>query len=215
MGILRRDCPHCLTASVAFSISHSYLLPGQQSVYGNVGVCAACHKPLGFLARNPRNGFSPHQAQGNIEPDMIVVGQWPSVVAPIAPPHTPVAIARRFVEGEEAFARGSWNAAVAMYRSALDIATKALPDVPVRQSFFQRLQWLHDNHRITPDMKDWADHVRVEGNDALHDPDEFTEDDARPLRLFTETFLRYTFELPGEVAAFRGRTAEVMDTAAQ
>lgn len=62
-------------------------------------------------------------------------------------------------------------------------------------------------------MKDWADHVRVEGNDALHDPEEFSEDDAKPLRLFTEMFLRYMFELPGEVAAFRGRNAGAVDTA--
>lgn len=90
-----------------------------------------------------------------------------------------------------------------MYRSALDIATKALPEVPPGQTFFNRLVWLHDNHRITPDMKTWADHVRVEGNEALHDPDEFAEIDAKPLRLFTEMFLRYVFELPGEVRAFR------------
>jgi hypothetical protein len=47
-------------------------------------------------------------------------------------------------------------------------------------------------------------HVRVEGNAALHDPDEFNEDDAKALRFFTEMFLRYVFELPGAVRAFRG-----------
>ena len=47
-------------------------------------------------------------------------------------------------------------------------------------------------------------HVRIEGNNALYDPDDFEEDDAKPLRLFTEMFLRYVFELPGEVRAFRG-----------
>lgn len=91
-----------------------------------------------------------------------------------------------------------------MYRSALDIATKGLDGVPAGQNFYNRLKWLHDNHRITPDMKSWADHVRIEGNEALHDPEDFEEADAKPLRLFTETFLRYIFELPGEVAAFRG-----------
>lgn len=91
-----------------------------------------------------------------------------------------------------------------MYRSALDITTKAMPGVPKDLNFYNRLKWLHENHHITQQMKDWADHVRVDGNEALHDPEEFEEADAKPLRLFTETFLRYVYELPGEVAAFRG-----------
>jgi hypothetical protein len=90
-----------------------------------------------------------------------------------------------------------------MYRSALDIATKGLPGVPQRVDFFHRLEWLHDNHRITPDIRSWADHVRVEGNAALHDPEEFAEADAKALRFFTEMFLRYVFELPGAVREFR------------
>jgi hypothetical protein len=89
-----------------------------------------------------------------------------------------------------------------MYRSALDIATKGMEGIPAG-TFFARLNWLHDQHRITPEMFAWATHVRVEGNEALHEPDEFKEEDAKPLRLFTETFLRYVFELPGEVSAFR------------
>jgi len=75
------------------------------------------------------------------------------------------------------------------------------------KDFFGRLKWLHDNQKITPDIKDWADHVRVEGNAALHDPEEFAEDDAKALRFFTEMFLRYVFELPGAVKEFRDKTA--------
>jgi hypothetical protein len=41
-------------------------------------------------------------------------------------------------------------------------------------------------------------------NAALHDPDEFDEEDAKTLRFFTEKFLRYVFELPGAVRDFRG-----------
>jgi Domain of unknown function (DUF4145) len=89
-----------------------------------------------------------------------------------------------------------------MYRSALDIATKGMQGVPAG-TFFKRLEWLHENHSITPDIRSWADHVRVEGNAALHDPEEFAEEDAKALRFFTEMFLRYVFELPGAVKEFR------------
>jgi len=72
---------------------------------------------------------------------------------------------------------------------------------------FKRLEWLHENHKITPDIRSWADHVRVEGNAALREPEEFGEGDAKALRFFTEMFLRYVFELPGAVEEFRGKTA--------
>jgi hypothetical protein len=95
-----------------------------------------------------------------------------------------------------------------MYRSALDIATKGMNGVPAG-TFFQRLVWLSDNHAITPDIRSWADHVRVEGNAALHDPEEFAEGDAKSLRFFTEMFLRYVFELPGAVREFRGEPPQI------
>jgi hypothetical protein len=140
----------------------------------------------------------------NIEPAYTVSSIWPARLEPTAPRHTPPPVKARFLEGEDAFSRRKWNSAVAMYRSALDIATKAMNGVPANAAFFKRLEWLHQNHGITPEIRDWADHVRVEGNAALHDPDEFAEDDAKSLRFFTEMFLRYVFELPGEVRAFRG-----------
>jgi hypothetical protein len=141
---------------------------------------------------------------GEIEPQWTVPLVWPSRRKPSAPAHTPAPVASRFVQGENAYQNGDWNAAAAMYRSALDVATKGMPDVPKGETFFKRLQWLNDHHRITPEIRAWGDTVRIEGNDALHGDDEFSEADTKPLRLFTEMFLRYVFELPGEVAAFRG-----------
>ncbi len=173
--------------------------------------CAACELPVGFRLRERLGrGYPPMKEDRNIEGESWwVEDQWP-VRTPLAcPAHVPQNVAKRFLEGEEAYARRSWNAAVAMYRSALDIATKAIEGVPQGKTFFKRLEWLHEQHRITPDMWAWANRVRIEGNEALHDPDEFSAVDAKPLRLFTETFLKYVFELPGEVAAYRTETEEV------
>jgi hypothetical protein len=146
---------------------------------------------------------------GNIEPTFSVSEMWPTRVAASAPPHTPAPVKARYLEGEDAYSRKRWNSAVAMYRSALDIATKGMEGVPANATFFQRLVWLHDNHAITPDIRSWADHVRVEGNAALHDPEEFAEGDAKALRFFTEMFLRYVFELPGSVREFRGESPQM------
>jgi hypothetical protein len=121
-----------------------------------------------------------------------------------APQFTPDAAASRFKDGEFNIQNGRWNAAVGMYRAALDLSTKGLN--AEGGTFYARLQWLAESGRVTPEIREWADHVRVEGNAALHDPEEFTEVDAKALRYFTEMFLRYVFELPGEVKRFRGET---------
>jgi hypothetical protein len=177
-----------------------------------VATCGACHGVICFrtVAVSTQAGHHPPTGQpGNIEPKYLVAEIWPERTDPTAPPHTPSLVKARYLEGEDAFSRKKWNSAVAMYRSALDIATKGMEGVPPNSTFFKRLEWLHENHGITPDIRAWADHVRVEGNAALHDPEEFAEGDAKSLRFFTEMFLRYVFELPGAVREFRGEPPQI------
>ena len=204
MAIIRRDCPHCPAEHVAFEVIAAQNPPlTVLTTWNCLARCGACGKPICFVAIN-RHGqnTNPTQMAIDIESQFNVQQIWPGRSTATAPSHTPIQVKKRFLEGEDAFRRQNWNSAVAMYRSALDIATKGMPNVPAG-TFFARLEWLHANHMITPDIRAWADHVRIEGNAALHEPDEFEEADAKPLRLFTEMFLRYVFELPGEVAAFR------------
>lgn len=202
MAVFRTDCPHCATNDVGFDVAWSYKLAPFK--YASAAICGSCSLPITIVMAGLDQ--PPERLAGDISSQVHAEHIWPEITDLAAPRHTPDAVANRFIEGEDAYRRKRWNSAVAMYRSALDIATKALEGVPEKLSFYKRLIWLHENHQITQQMKDWADHVRVDGNDALHDPEEFGEQDARPLRLFTETFLRYLYELPGEVAEFRGET---------
>ena len=202
MGVFRLDCPHCSTARVACEVAWQAGQSGNKLILMR---CGSCRLPITAAVRNPYQAEQDLiQLKGDLaDEEWEIRTSWPEVIAAAAPAHTPWPVAKRFIEGEEAYRRASWNAAVAMYRSSLDIATKAMPDAPQGGTFFKRLEFLHTNHRITPDMWAWADRVRIEGNEALHDPDDFTENDAKPLRLFTETFLKYVFELPGEISAYR------------
>jgi hypothetical protein len=210
MAILLRNCPHCPAQHSSFALVWcAPILRGPKHAWATAATCGACGYPISFLAmaQQAQQGVPPTGVNGNIDGYFTISESWPSRPDPAAPPHTPKSVARRFLEGEDAFARGNWNSAVAMYRSALDIATKGMEGVPANATFFKRLVWLHDNHKITPDIRSWADHVRVDGNAALHDPEEFGEGDAKALRFFTEMFLRYVFELPGAVEEFRAKTA--------
>ena len=200
MAVFVTNCPHCHTANVSFSLKWSYVLRPYEQIAG--AVCGACR--FAILIQFLGGSGAVADYSGDLRSsNFSVVEVWPKVTELGAPLHTPANVERRFIEGEDAFQRRRWNSAVAMYRSALDISTKAFAGVPAGLTFYKRLIWLHENHLITEQMKDWADHVRVEGNEALHDPEDFEEEDAAPLRLFTETFLRYVYELPGEVERFR------------
>jgi hypothetical protein len=46
---------------------------------------------------------------------------------------------------------------------------------------------------VTPAMKKWA---RLDANEAAHDPQEFSKEDADKLHVFARMFLTYAFTLP-------------------
>jgi len=207
MGTLSTACAHCQhdrsLLDVVWQLKRGRLWQAYL-------ICTHCDLGTGFLLE-PRNdgalSHGPQGLKGGINSYFKIIRAWPEPHQLVAPEFTPQAVAKRYIEGEDAFARSRWNSAVAMYRSALDIATKGMEGVPAGKTFFKRLEWMFENNLITDNIREWADQVRVEGNDALHEPDEFDEQDAASLRYFTEMFLIYVFEMPGRVAEFRNRDA--------
>jgi hypothetical protein len=171
--------------------------------YQSYWLCGHCEKGVAMIVYGRNTNSGPMNVTGDAMQSFHFVERWPSVQPLSAPSHTPPSIASRFIEAEDSYKRQKWNSAAGMYRSALDIATKAMEPDWVKKSFYTRLQLMKESGRITTDMWDWATHVRLEGNDALHDPEDFIEGDTKPLRFFTEMFLRYIYELPGEVARLR------------
>lgn len=212
MAVIVRDCPHCPATSVGFTITWAAVPPqSRPHIWNTAAICGACKKPIVFVATHTsaQNHTPPTAFNSDIEGAYIIGEIWPRRTSATAPAHVPNAIATRFLDGEENFQRGRWNPAVSMYRSALDIATKALEPEAAKKTFYERLRWMFENGRITKDIREWADFVRVDGNAALHEPDEFSEEDAKSLRYFTEMFLRYMFEMPGEVQSYRAETGAI------
>jgi hypothetical protein len=197
------DCPHCQAANSAFTITWSHAHAA--SLWEVAALCGGCARAiLAHLATPNGVGVSLPNINGNVSRvNLKVVASWPSRESTMAPPHTPDSVANRFSDGEFNFQNGRWNAAVGMYRATLDLATKALNAQGA--TFYLRLGCLRQQDKVTQDIRDWADHVRVEGNGALHDPEEFSKEDATALRFFTTMFLRYVFEMPGRVAEFRAQ----------
>jgi hypothetical protein len=94
---------------------------------------------------------------------------------------------------------GSFDAAGMMFRKALESATKILDPDSANARLVRRIDLLAEAQKITPDLAQWAHEIRLGGNDAAHEEEPFTQEEAEELRNFIENFLRYAFTLPSAV----------------
>jgi len=136
------------------------------------------------------------QKQGNV----LTLQQWPTGMEEKLPEHVPQNVERFYIQGMDNLSRKNWDAAGTMFRKALDTSLKHL-DPSGKGTLQKRIDNLPPEHGVTPAMKQWAHEIRELGNDAAHEEDPFTGDDAKTLQAFTELFLTYTFTLPGMLVA--------------
>jgi hypothetical protein len=129
-----------------------------------------------------------------------LIQYWPSQIDTKAPEHVPQNITSFYSQAMDNLDRKNYDAAGTMFRKSLDIALKHL-DPSGKGTLQQRIDKLPAAVAITPAMKEWAHQIRELGNDAAHEEDPFTEDEATTLQAFTELFLTYTFTLPGMLEA--------------
>ena len=193
--VFRGDCPHCGTTSVAFTHKTSIISNrlGQQWTDA-VGECGHCGR--GIIA----------MVQGNVQKveefyrhGMTIA---PSLPPTSAPAHTPPNVARFFEQGMENLAR-NFDAAGTMFRKALDIALKeSFPEL--HGTLMHRIDSAAATGILTADMAAWAHQIRRLGNDAAHEAEPFSENDAKDLHNFTDLILRYLFTLPGMLEDARG-----------
>ena len=101
---------------------------------------------------------------------------------------------------------GNWTAAGMMFRKALETALKAkFPDITGK--LVVRIDTAAKAGDLTQDMAEWAHQIRLLGNDATHEEEPFSEEDARSMHAFTDLMLQYLFTLPGMMAAARSPDA--------
>ena len=68
------------------------------------------------------------------------------------------------------------------------------------ESFAYYVDYLGENHFVPPDAKAWIDHIRKKGNEANHEINIMTREDAEELLSFSEMLLRIIYEFPARVA---------------
>jgi hypothetical protein len=85
-------------------------------------------------------------------------------------------------------------------RSAAHVAVEK--GAPEGGSFLSYVNYLADNGYVPPDAREWIDEIRENGNDANHEIDLITDEEAEIMVDFTSMLLRVTYEYPE-----RGREA--------
>jgi hypothetical protein len=177
-----------------------------------MAVCGLCKQGLLILSR----AYSaPHSnlLQNDVpfpSSQYKVERTWPAFTSR-CPDHVPSNVETFYNQGLENLATGRWDAAGAMFRKSLDVATKALAPEHRGETLFKRINKMVDAGQLTAPMGDWSHEIRLDGNDAVHDDEPETEADARASQKFAEAFLTYSYTLPKMVELNRKKRQPAND----
>ncbi|MBD8634757.1 DUF4145 domain-containing protein [Stenotrophomonas sp. CFBP 13725] len=208
------NCPHCRTENVGMTyVATSVPRRSDPTV---VFRCNSCLNLVCALLKSDSGMYHwIEQSAGNLD-DVSRVNHariqhvYPQQERAYAPEHVSNAVKRAFLQGEDNAARRQSDAAAAMYRKALDLATKELDAGLAGKNLAPRIDALHKAGKLTQDLKDWAHMIRLDGNHGAHDDEELTREEIAQLASFTELFLTYTFTLPAQVAGKKAAAVQAV-----
>jgi hypothetical protein len=196
MAQLALPCPHCRADKIGFAFrGHAQVKPqvDQTLVFLQ---CEGCGEGLVVVAHAFPNTVAQWAGNQAASPGN-TLRVYPEPKGVRSPADIPPKVAAAFLSGLDNLGRkGGANAAGAMFRRSIELAARAIDQAaPAGINLKQRIERLPDAV-ATPAMKEWAQHIRLEGNDAVHGPDEYSDQDAKDLHTFAELFLTYAFTLP-------------------
>jgi hypothetical protein len=211
MAILTYKCPHCLTEKIALQCWKGFDFGNWQTTVHLE--CPKCHLPSCALLVAP-SGAQIHagnidQFSGDVlDTNWKVREFWPEPPGPLIPEQLPPEVERIYLQAERNYpVEGNEEAAGTMYRKVLDVGLKKI-DPDAKGVLAVRIKKLASANKLTPDIAEWADHVRDLGNDAAHEEAPPTRKELDDLRNFTEMVMRYLFSLPALVAARKPKPAK-------
>lgn len=228
MPTLVYDCSRCGAAKSTFDVLAAIDIkrrnfgPTWQSYHETYGVCRHCHVGTTFVLQLTEYDFVNRGWPQDFWQSARALNDFFKVISFIAikdfnavkcPDFVPENIKTAFDEGASCLVVAAYNAACAMFRLSIDLATKDLlpsiedaggPTARQRNKLFYRIEWLAEKDLIGNDLLELASCVREDGNDGVHDGT-LTEDDALDNLEFTEALLRRLFTESARVNIARSR----------
>jgi hypothetical protein len=207
------ECPHCGVEKVGFSFSgevQSPTGPPNTKRFRTVLICSSCEEiVVAIFDGSPSATYSPSACPGDPRKfGWNIFKSYPQPALSKCPTHTPGELKRIFDQAANALKRRDPDASGAMSRKVVDVSTQQLlGEQSKKYSNIQgRIDALAAANKLTPDLKDWAHQVRLGGNDAAHDLDPFTQEEADELLDFADLYLTYVYSLPARLKERRERS---------
>lgn len=228
MSTMVANCPRCGAANMTFDVKGEIIVEERyqwQRIYELPCVCRHCQCFTVFVAQQvsietDKRLRDPHFFQsyeGSANDFVQVVGHvsLKDESSEVPPEYLPEAVESAFTEGAKCLAIGCPNAAAAMFRMCVDIATRGLlPEGEIeglapktRRDLGLRLPWLFEHKLLPPDIRGLSWCIREDGNDGVH-VGTLTEADAEDLIDFTRALLERLFTEPEKLRIAEKRREE-------
>ena len=202
MSTIRGHCPHCGTNKVALEIVKQHRISAPLGVWQwhVFATCGFCNSGVLLTLETSVDSSPTELCQDGYLPKLLSIA--PPLPDTGAPAHTPVNVAKFYRQGMENFGLGNWDAAGGMLRKALDVGLKEkFPEIEGK--LWKRIEKAVENHQLTPELAEWAHQIRDLGNNAMHEEEPFSKEEAEDMSAFTDLVFRYLFTLPGMLAEAR------------
>jgi hypothetical protein len=206
---IQADCPHCSSHRIGFTFVAEYgLAPTKHAHYTVLYKCNKCKGALVHEYSQHTNYGSPSPGGCSSDPTdngFKLLKSYPGKMPNAIPAYVPAPLDRYYQQALDSLHSAHYDASGAMSRKVVDVSTQQMVkgDTKKYNNIRDRIDALAEKHLLTPDLKDWAHQIRLDGNDASHDEDPFTADEAQGLLSFTELYLTYVYTLPGRLKARR------------
>jgi Domain of unknown function (DUF4145) len=103
------------------------------------------------------------------------------------------------------YAEARFCVTVNSFTSAVLTCRKLLMHIAVEKGarpgkkFIEYVEYLAEKRYVPPDGKGWVDHIRTKSNEANHEINIMSVEDAKDLITFSEMLLKFVYEFPAKV----------------
>lgn len=222
------DCPRCGAKKITFDIAGDVVvgtIGPLTYIFETLSLCRACDRTTIFVMHGTVESSSHSWSSGSLARPTGALFSGIKVMGHVSianevtippPDFVPADVEACFKEGTACLAIQCFNAAGAMFRLVLDLATKNLlppegaengPNRNQRNRIFDRLTYLFETGILPHSLEDLAVCVREDGNDAAHDGT-LAKADAEDLLDFSRLLLERIYTEPARLAAAKLRRDE-------
>jgi Domain of unknown function (DUF4145) len=218
-AVVVADCPRCRSKQMTFDV-HDGIPAGTryewQRFFETFCICRNCRRSTVFVISQRSYGDSkfltqnpPETINGSLNPMFEIEGHisLKDMGGTLAPEYVPEQIANAFHEGATGVMTNCPNAAGAMFRLVVDLATRPMlppfdadngPSKKIRRDLGLRLPWLFQNGHLPRELEDLSHCIREDGNDGAH-AGTLKMEDALDLQDFCGELLERLFTEPERI----------------